>query len=54
MAAGLGLLRLPAREFWEMTPRELAAALRVVLPPSAAVGLPTRGDLDTLMARFPD
>jgi uncharacterized phage protein (TIGR02216 family) len=28
MAAGLGILRLAPRIFWEMTPRELDAALK--------------------------
>lgn len=52
MGAGLGLLRLPAGEFWRMTPRELAAALAALLPQPAA-GL-ARGELAALMARFPD
>lgn len=54
MAAGLGLLRLPPQQFWAMTPRELAAALRVVLPDAAHAVPPTRRDLDALIDRFPD
>ena len=52
MGAGLGLLRLPADQFWRLTPRELAAALGALAPKRAAP-LP-RARLDALMARFPD
>jgi uncharacterized phage protein (TIGR02216 family) len=54
MACGLGLLRLRPADFWAMTPRELALALK------GAAGLPVTGgslhraDLDRLMHRFPD
>ena len=54
MACGLGLLRLRPADFWAMTPRELAPALK------GAAGLPVTGgslhraDLDRLMHRFPD
>jgi uncharacterized phage protein (TIGR02216 family) len=54
MAAGLGLLRLPPAQFWSMTPKELAAALRVVLGPSAVTPSPARADFARLMARYPD
>jgi uncharacterized phage protein (TIGR02216 family) len=54
MAAGLGLLRLPPQQFWSMTPRELAAALRVVLPRQLDAAPPTRSQLDALIERFPD
>lgn len=54
MAAGLGLLRLEPRAFWAMTPKELAAALRVVLGPREAGAPLVRGDLDALMQQFPD
>lgn len=54
MAAGLGLLRLPPAQFWSMTPKELATALRVVLDPSAVAQPPARADLARLMARYPD
>ena len=52
MQFGLGVLRLPPRDFWAMTPRELAAAWGAVLGGSATpLG---RRDLETLMERFPD
>jgi uncharacterized phage protein (TIGR02216 family) len=51
MHAGLCLLRLPAREFWSMTPREMRAAFGG-LRPSGAV--PDRSSLETLMVAFPD
>ena len=54
MAAGLGLLRLPPRHFWSMTPRELAAALRAVLGDPVASMPPSRADFDALLQRFPD
>jgi uncharacterized phage protein (TIGR02216 family) len=52
MAFGFGVLRLSPRDFWAMTPREMAAAMR-------AFGIERRapmtgGDLDKLMRRFPD
>ena len=52
MHAGLGLLRLAPRDFWAMTPRELAAALGMFLPRHAAA--PDRADLSELMRRFPE
>ncbi|MFS8039220.1 rcc01693 family protein [Xanthobacter sp. AM11] len=52
MGAGFGLLRLAPDAFWRMTPRELAAAVRALLPvPRDAL---SRTDLDALMRRFPD
>ena len=45
MAAGLGTLRLPPRDFWAMTPRELDAALRGALRLGRARRRITRGDL---------
>ena len=54
MALGLGLLRLPPAQFWSMTPRELAAALRGVLGVSASEQPLSRTDLDALLQRFPD
>jgi uncharacterized phage protein (TIGR02216 family) len=47
---GFGLLRLAPRDFWSMTPRELAAAMRDF----GAAAAPARCDLDTLMAAYPD
>lgn len=52
MGLGLGLLRLPPQHFWRMTPRELASALSFHLPKGAEPL--RRGELDALMARFPD
>jgi uncharacterized phage protein (TIGR02216 family) len=54
MAAGLGLLRLSPRDFWSMTPRELAAALRGLLGPSRPDEPLPRAALAQLMSRFPD
>ena len=52
MALGLGLLRLSSRDFWAMTPIELAAAIKPLFP---AGGEPlARGDFDRLMQQFPD
>jgi uncharacterized phage protein (TIGR02216 family) len=46
--AGLGSLKLAPREFWGMTPRELAAALgQRPLPMNRAA-------LEDLMKEFPD
>lgn len=52
MAFGLGTLKLAPRDFWSMTPREIAAAMR-------AHGIEgrkpmTAGDLQGLMEAFPD
>lgn len=52
MAFGLGQLRLSPRDFWAMTPRELAAATEGVF--GARVEPLARGGLEALMARFPD
>jgi uncharacterized phage protein (TIGR02216 family) len=51
MAFGFGVLRLSSDEFWRLTPRELAAALRALNGES--VPLP-RDALNELIARFPD
>jgi uncharacterized phage protein (TIGR02216 family) len=52
MELGLGRLGRSPREFWEMTPRELEAAI------AGAIGIGpqplSRGDLDRLISRFPD
>jgi uncharacterized phage protein (TIGR02216 family) len=53
MEAGLGTLRLPPSVFWAMTPRELEAALIGAFGPRAA-GQMSRGELDVLMALYPD
>ena len=55
MELGLGVLRMAPREFWRMTPRELEAALRGAgLLGQDGSALPSRLDLATLMAAFPD
>jgi uncharacterized phage protein (TIGR02216 family) len=51
MAFGLGRLRLAPKDFWSMTPRELAAAMSAYCAPAAAPG---RLDLEQMMKRFPD
>lgn len=52
MGFGLGVLRRSPAEFWAMTPRELAAAMRALGVGRA--GPPGRAALDELMERFPD
>ncbi|MDQ0509749.1 putative phage protein (TIGR02216 family) [Angulomicrobium amanitiforme] len=52
MAFGLGRLRLSSRDFWAMTPREIAAAVEAVAGPARAPL--DRAALAALMARFPD
>lgn len=52
MRLGFGVMRLSSREFWGLTPRELAAALTLNDPARAAA--PDRQRLAELMARFPD
>ena len=49
---GLGVLRLAPREFWRMTPRELACAIEA-LTGRAAEPLP-RHAFTALMRRYPD
>ncbi|HUF56383.1 MAG TPA: rcc01693 family protein [Thermohalobaculum sp.] len=54
MRVGLGLMRMPPEVFWGMTPREISRALEGAgLAPVGAAAL-RRGDLDALIARFPD
>lgn len=53
MAAGFGLLRLSPAAFWALTPKELAAALRVS-GGGAMIAVPSRRELEGLMQRFPD
>ncbi|WP_425342190.1 rcc01693 family protein [Jiella mangrovi] len=50
MAIGFGVLRLSSRDFWRLTPRELAA----VLGPRSPASAPSAGELAGLMRRFPD
>jgi uncharacterized phage protein (TIGR02216 family) len=52
LAIGLGVLRLPPEQFWRMTPREFAAALRGLYgEPAAPLD---RGSFEALAGRFPD
>jgi uncharacterized phage protein (TIGR02216 family) len=51
-AIGLGVLRLSPEQFWRMTPREFAAALRGLYGDHSAPL--DRATLDALAARFPD
>ena len=53
VALGLGLLRLSPRDFWAMTPRELALAPRLYGGGEAARP-PGREAVEALMALFPD
>ncbi|MHA6298123.1 rcc01693 family protein [Devosia sp. CAU 1758] len=52
MRFGLGVLRLPPRDFWTMTPRELASAWGAIAGDRS--GRLERRDLEILMERFPD
>jgi len=49
---GLGVLRLAPRDFWAMTPRELAHAIAAVRGTQHEPM--DRGSLDELMRAFPD
>jgi uncharacterized phage protein (TIGR02216 family) len=52
MRFGLGVLRLNPRDFWAMSPRELAAAWGAVM--GERTGPLGRDELNGLMERFPD
>jgi uncharacterized phage protein (TIGR02216 family) len=54
MGAGLGLLGLAPEAFWAMTPRELDCALNARFGRRMPARAMARGDLDRLMALFPD
>ena len=53
MRFGFGVLRLSSREFWGLTPRELAAAFEARTGRARGQG-PGREVLSRLMADFPD
>ncbi|MDR3475186.1 MAG: phage tail assembly chaperone [Devosia sp.] len=53
MRFGFGTLRLGPREFWGLTPRELAAAFEGIAGRSRGRP-PERQTMDRLMAAFPD
>ncbi|MGR3813160.1 MAG: rcc01693 family protein [Cognatishimia activa] len=50
LRAGVQRLRLTPREFWALTPAELALMLRQ----SAGVAPMARDELDALLAAYPD
>ncbi|CCB65599.1 phage tail assembly chaperone [Hyphomicrobium sp. MC1] len=54
MELGLGALGLQPRVFWNLTPRELQAALRGRFGSPADSDGPSRRHLHDLMQRFPD
>ena len=52
LAIGLGVLRLPPEQFWKMTPREFAAALRGLYgEPQMPLD---RKAFEALATRYPD
>lgn len=52
MAIGFGVLKLSSRDFWALTPRELASAIEGLM---GRTGAPMdRGRLEELARRFPD
>lgn len=54
MAFGLGVLKLAPRDFWAMTPRELAAALAGALPQARRTAPMQRETFARLMRAHPD
>ncbi|PPE80589.1 phage tail assembly chaperone [Kaistia algarum] len=52
MAIGFGVLRLSSREFWALTPRELASAIEGLTGRTSAPM--DRERLEELARRFPD
>ena len=52
MAFGFGILKLSSQQFWQLTPRELAAAMAARRGPIIAP-MPRDG-LNALMQKFPD
>jgi len=51
-AFGFAVMRLSPAEFWAMTPRELAAAMRAF--GHGAHAPPGRAEMEAMMQRFPD
>ena len=51
MAFAFTVLRLSPAQFWALTPRELALAMRPFLKANAA---PERSEFDSLLSAFPD
>lgn len=52
MRFGFGVLRMGPRDFWSLTPRELAAAFEAAAGRRAEP--PGRATFDALMAAYPD
>ena len=52
MRLGFGVLRLSSKEFWGLTPRELAAAFEALS--GARPSAPDRARFRQMMERFPD
>ena len=52
MAFGFAVLKLSSAEFWAMTPREMAHAMRAFSPDEAMA--PSRDSLRKLMSLYPD
>jgi uncharacterized phage protein (TIGR02216 family) len=53
MQFGFGVLRLSSRDFWGLTPRELAAAFEARSGRSRG-GAPAREALAAMMEKYPD
>ncbi len=51
MAFGFGVLRLSSFAFWQLTPRELAGAARVLIGQAQPL---SRDVLNELIAQYPD
>ena len=54
MRLGLGVLRLPPEVFWRMTPVEFQRALEGAGVVPVGGSAMRRGELEVLMAKFPD
>lgn len=54
MRLGLGTMRLPADQFWAMTPTELMLALEGAGLKPLGSAAPDRASLERLMAAHPD
>jgi uncharacterized phage protein (TIGR02216 family) len=52
MQLGFGVMKLSSRDFWGLTPRELAAAFEALGGPRATP--PDRDRLKAMMERYPD
>lgn len=54
MQLGFGVLHLSARDFWGLTPRELAAAFEAMSGRVRGGTPPSRETLGAMMERYPD